>query len=303
MASYYLDGYTTPYGVDSRQKVKEYQTSLGVAADGIWGPKTQAAYEASLQKDGNNWGASSLMDAYYNQALSMLSAPTIQVNTPSRTEIQADVEASLRPSTEYAIETRRARGETNMAELDADAASRGMGASTYVSSVKGREMAGTERDVALMESNYAATLAERIASYLQYYTNLEYQAQMQNAQLRYNAQSAATSLASQWYQAYLSANAANNAATTVKKSSTGSAAQSTNAYFSMSPAEYTAYVKGMSQADRLQLYSSNSAYWADCREELYGVLGAQAYAALEAQANPSKQSTGKGNNTWVNLPY
>ena len=48
MASYSLAGYTPPAGVDSRQKVKEYQTRLGVAADGIWGPKTQAAYEASL---------------------------------------------------------------------------------------------------------------------------------------------------------------------------------------------------------------------------------------------------------------
>lgn len=78
-----------------------------------------------------------------------------------------------------------------MAELDADAASRGMGASTYVTSVKGREMANTERDVALLESNYAASLSERVASYLQYYANLDLQAQMQNAQLAYTAQNAA----------------------------------------------------------------------------------------------------------------
>lgn len=39
MASYSLAGYTPPAGVDSRQKVKEYQTRLGVAADRDLGPE------------------------------------------------------------------------------------------------------------------------------------------------------------------------------------------------------------------------------------------------------------------------
>ena len=131
-----------------------------------------------------------------------------------------------------------------MAELDADAASRGMGASTYVTSVKGREMANTERDVALLESNYAASLSERVASYLQYYANLDLQAQMQNAQLAYNAQNAAASLAAQWYAAYQSANAASSAASAPKRRSNGSAAED-DAYFSMTPAEYKGTEKGV----------------------------------------------------------
>lgn len=45
MASYYLKGYTTPDGVNSRADVREWQNKLGVKADGIWGPNTQAAYE------------------------------------------------------------------------------------------------------------------------------------------------------------------------------------------------------------------------------------------------------------------
>ena len=55
MASYSLTGYTPPAGVDSRQKVKEYQSRLGVTVDGIWGPKTQAAYEASTAQNKNAW--------------------------------------------------------------------------------------------------------------------------------------------------------------------------------------------------------------------------------------------------------
>ena len=36
MASYYLKGYTTPDGVNSRADVREWQNKLGVKADGIW---------------------------------------------------------------------------------------------------------------------------------------------------------------------------------------------------------------------------------------------------------------------------
>ena len=79
MASYSLAGYTPPAGVDSRQKVKEYQTRLGVAADGIWGPKTQAAYEASLTGGRNDWSTPArIYGGYYDQALSLYAPPTIQ---------------------------------------------------------------------------------------------------------------------------------------------------------------------------------------------------------------------------------
>lgn len=287
MASYSLTGYTPPAGVDSRQKVKEYQSRLGVTVDGIWGPKTQAAYEASTAQSKNAWSMpASIYGSFYDQALSMFSVPTVSVPTPSRAEIQADVAASLRPATDQAIETRRAQGESNMAELDADAASRGMGASTYVTSVKQREMASTERDVALLESNYAAALAERVASYLQYYANLSLQAQMQNAQMQYNAQNAAASLASQWYAAYQSANAAGSAASTVKRSA-GSAKDDT-AYFSMTPSEYEDFVMRMGQEDRILLFSSDATRWKESREELYDALGSSGYASLKAKAMPTQ---------------
>lgn len=286
MASYSLTGYTPPAGVDSRQKVKEYQSRLGVTVDGIWGPKTQAAYEASTAQSKNAWSMpASIYGSYYDQALSLFSVPAVHVNAPSRAEIQADVEASLRPATDQAIEARRTQGEANMAELDADAASRGMGASTYVTSVKEREMASTERDVALLESNYAAALSERVASYLQYYANLELQAQMQNAQMQYNAQNAAASLASQWYAAYQSANAASSAASTVKRSTGGSAKDDT-AYFSMTPSEYEDFVMRMGQEDRILLFSSDATRWKESREELYDALGSSGYASLKAKAMP-----------------
>ena len=300
MASYVLEGYTTPDGVNSRQKVKEYQTQLGVKADGIWGPKTQAAYEAMLGKsaNANPWDA---LDGFYDRALSMYSAPTVHVSTPSRDEIQSDMEAALRPGVDQAIEGRRARGQANMAELDADAASRGMGASTYVTSMKGRELSNTEQDVARLESNYAATLSERVAEYMKYYANLELQAQMQNAQMSYNAQAAAASLASQWYSAYLSANAASGAGTA--SSSRSSASKSTTAakteYFTMTADDYENLVRGMSAAERAKLYNSNDSVWKESRDELYTALGADRYASLAATADPKKSAKSAGSKaTW-----
>lgn len=50
MAKYYMNGYTPPEGVNSASKVKEYQRQLGVKADGIWGPDTDAAYRTSLNR-------------------------------------------------------------------------------------------------------------------------------------------------------------------------------------------------------------------------------------------------------------
>ena len=50
MAKYTVPGYTTPSGINSREQVMAMQRKLGVTADGIWGPNTQAAYEKSLIK-------------------------------------------------------------------------------------------------------------------------------------------------------------------------------------------------------------------------------------------------------------
>jgi|GEM_PF-5875522 len=48
MKNYVLSGFKTPTGIDSSEKVVDTQRKLGVEADGIWGPKTQAAYDRAL---------------------------------------------------------------------------------------------------------------------------------------------------------------------------------------------------------------------------------------------------------------
>ena len=59
-----------------------------------------------------------------------------------------------------AIDNRREHGETTLAELDADAYSRGMGGSTYLSGMKRREYDAVAADIAMLEANYNAQLAK-----------------------------------------------------------------------------------------------------------------------------------------------
>ena len=55
MANYVLSGYTTPSGISRRNDVRSVQQQLnaygaGLKTDGIWGPKTQAAYNSYQQQ-------------------------------------------------------------------------------------------------------------------------------------------------------------------------------------------------------------------------------------------------------------
>lgn len=237
MASYVLSGYTTPNGVDSKDAVKAMQKQLGVTADGIWGPKTQAAYEASassnkLWGEGTpysdiwsvppqgatnvNGGAAGLsgyttydrngnatgtykggvldpdssipsssryssgssggsggddFTSLYNQALAQYGA----LPTTDKAAIRADIEAQLRPSYDLAITGRKKATDTNRAEIDVDAASRGMGASTWISDAKTRQMDSEADDISSMESNYLATLSKSIMDQLNANTSLSLQ--------------------------------------------------------------------------------------------------------------------------------
>ena len=92
MASYYLKGYTTPDGVNSRADVREWQNKLGVKADGIWGPNTQAAYERYA-----NASSMSKFQEYYDTILGALNVPSISVSVPSKAELKEDISSYLRP--------------------------------------------------------------------------------------------------------------------------------------------------------------------------------------------------------------
>ena len=292
MASYYMNGYTPPEGVNSASKVKEYQRQLGVKADGIWGPNTQAAYERYA-----NASSMSKFQEYYDTILGALSVPSISVSVPSK----EDISGYLRPGVDLAISKRRAAGETAKAELDADAVSRGMGASTYVSSMKEREDDDTQSDISIMEAQYTATLAERIAAALEKYQSMSLQAQLQNAQYAYNAQTTAMNLASQWFNSYM-----NNAARAVKGSG-GRSGKSGTASKNMSTLDYVRFVSGLSAPERSMLYNSGASEWVMMRTELEDALGKDGYRTVRSAfpilgsagvKSISNKSYDKARDTW-----
>ena len=300
MAKYYMNGYTPPEGVNSASKVKEYQRQLGVKADGIWGPDTDAAYRASLNRSaqrqaqsrsGFDWGDSGrneAFDGYYNAIRNSLSVPTVTVKAPSAGEVKDMWSGVLRPSADAAIERRSRAAEREMAEIDADAVSRGMGQSSYVTSVKARQMEEAQDDISDIEAQYGAALAEKIYDTLYKYDQMSLNAQQYNAEAHAAAQKTALSMASDWYNQYLSQQNAAIAAAAKGSSSKSSKGGSGSKKSSLSREDYTEYVRNLTAEQRRQLFSSENSYWSSRREEIYSALGKTLYDSLK------KKYGGKG---------
>ena len=149
MPSYYVTNYPPPAGITNRDQVIAMQKQLGVKADGMWGPQTDAAY-----KSANGSAIPQSYKNYLSEFQSLLQAPTVSYSGPS----QAEIEASLRPTYDLAIKGRQQQTATNKANLDADAAARGMGSSTWVTDVKNRQQNYEADDIAGLEASYAREL-------------------------------------------------------------------------------------------------------------------------------------------------
>ena len=297
MASYYMDGYAPPQGVNSASKVKEYQRQLGVKVDGIWGPDTDAAYRASIAQQqsapqntgGFTWGDSGrdqTFDGYYNAIKSSLSVPTVTVKTPSKEEVSSMWSSILRPGVDAAIEKRNEAAQQDMAELDADAVSRGMGGSSFVTSVKAREMEEAQEDISDMEAQYGAVLAERIYDTLSKYDQMSLSAQQYNADAAASAAKTALSMASDWYSQYLAQQAAAAKLQTsggASGSSGSSGSSSSSKKSGLSTADYTEYVRNLTAAQQKLLFNSSTEYWSSRRDEIYSALGSTLYENLKKQ--------------------
>lgn len=196
MANWNYGGYTAPSSVTSKDDVRNIQRQLGVTADGLWGPKTQAAYEASGMANQNQAAApfnytTTDLDALQAQIYSKLSAPSISYSMPSQQELAAQISAYLRPSYDNAIAQRRDQTLYNRAQIDADAASRGMGRSTYVTDVKDQAMDAEASDIASLESDYKSALLQAVQDQYNQHLQNKLAADQYNSQAQYAAQEAA----------------------------------------------------------------------------------------------------------------
>ena len=106
----------------------------------------------------------------------------VSVQAPDYDSLVELFEAYLRPTYDRAIENRHQAAQTSMAELDADAYSRGMGASTFVSSMREREQDDMNSDIAMLETEYASALSERLYEAMAAYSKLKLEADIYNAE-------------------------------------------------------------------------------------------------------------------------
>lgn len=201
--AYYVSGYNPPDNITNSDQVKALQKQLGVKVDGVWGEQTQNAYNASRGGKTPSWGAPSSIptgfSSAFNDAMSMIPKTSINYTPANEASIRSNIQSYLRPAVDQAITQRQKQTLTNKANIDADAASRGMGASTWVTDVKNRQQNAEASDIGMMESNYGATLAQQIAQALAQEKANQLSAAQFNASAQANAISQALSMANGLY--------------------------------------------------------------------------------------------------------
>jgi hypothetical protein len=143
---------------------------------------------------------------YYDSLLSQLTASTPKISYTEQPEskIKAGIQASLQPSLNQAIKARQAQTNTARASLDADAAARGMGASTWVTDAKSRLGNSEASDIMTLRGNYGTTLAQQLASQYAAERQQKLAADQFNAQQQAAAMPNALNMAWNLYQQWLS---------------------------------------------------------------------------------------------------
>lgn len=310
----WITGGANQHGQDGAQ---HYQTTLP-SATAHYGVQTPEAPQTGGEQDAPNQAEQSsqspfgeLFDGYYQSVYGLLSTAPVTVNAPSYEELYELYSTMLRPDTDAAIDARNQAAAANMAELDADAYSRGMGSSTFVTSMHGRELSMASGDIAQLEAQYASTLAAQLMNAMNEYNQMSLQAQMFNAQLDADAKSDAYSAAFNAYGTgggrfsgtggvvFSPSGSLSGSSHGSSGSSHGSGSSGSSGSGSMSLASCTSYLNMLSPTDRANFFHSNDPYWAARRNEMISSLGAQEYAYLCSLYSGTGGSSGGGNVTWM----
>lgn len=123
------------------------------------------------------WSSSNKrLDSLYQTAIKTLPANEIEravISTPemSLSSITEQVRSYLQPQYDESVRQRQAQTKQYKADIDADAYSRGMGSSTWVTDSKNRQLAAEASDIASLGSAYNANLAQNVAAQYENYLN------------------------------------------------------------------------------------------------------------------------------------
>lgn len=231
-------------------------------------------------------GGQDMFSYYYDKIIGKLNSilPSDVNAAYSADELSAQYSAYLRPRVDSAIAAREKAAQSNQAELDADAAARGMGSSTFVSSLKNREMDAAASDIAGLESDYLATLAERVQEGMLAQMERQQELYLFQAQQQASAQKTALELASDWYFDYMDRQQeleeAKIAATGKSTKSYGTGGKSGYSGTVLTLADYEAFVDLLNSEEREKLRNSNDKKWSAYREEMTYALGREGLEML-----------------------
>lgn len=92
--------------------------------------------------------------------------PEVQYNPQSESSLRAKLENALRPAYDKQIAARQQQTAKNRAAVDADAAARGMGSSTWVTDSKNRLNNAEATDVSNLNSDYISNLSSQLLQQL-----------------------------------------------------------------------------------------------------------------------------------------
>lgn len=141
---------------------------------------------------------SQILDKVQNMLMSKVD--TVKYTPQSASALKSAIAKALRPQYDAAIRNRQNTAAANRASIDADAAARGLGSSTWVTDVKNRQNNAAAQDVANLEGQYSAALYQNLMNKLSEQNQLSLSAQQANAGIQQNALSTALGLTDKYYK-------------------------------------------------------------------------------------------------------
>ena len=215
-----------------------------------------------------------VLDEYVSTLYSAYRPEKLSYTQRTKEELLAEIGAWLRPGYDAAIAARSRATKSYQAELDADAISRGMGASTYVTDMKYRQQRAEAEDLQALETDYAAALARQLSDALNTEQERVLEVAAFNAENENAAYLKAYDMALTMFQAYKARQGAGGGATVRRSSGGGSSARTTSAE------NCEAFLAGLSGRERREVYSASSPSGANYRAELIASVGSRGYVEL-----------------------
>lgn len=126
----------------------------------------------------------------------------VEYNPQSASALKSALAKALRPEYEAAIKNRNKTAAKNRAAIDADAAARGMGTSTWVTDVKNRQNDAAASDIANIEGDYISTLYGNLLNRLGTQEQNKLSVDQYNSSLRQGALDRAQAATDQWWQTW-----------------------------------------------------------------------------------------------------